>query len=44
MTKKTHYPVTSDGNRDTIHNGLVEWIYECKIMNQNLYLVKEGLV
>lgn len=22
--------ITFDGNRDLIHNGLIEWIYECK--------------
>ena len=22
--------MTSDGGRETIHNGLIEWIYECK--------------
>lgn len=30
---KTSYRVTSDGNRSALHNGLVEWIYECKIID-----------
>jgi hypothetical protein len=33
ISKKISSRITSDGNRDTIHNGLVEWIYECKIKN-----------
>ncbi|CAF1087184.1 unnamed protein product [Rotaria sordida] len=38
ITQKTSYRVTTDGNRDTIHNGLVEWIYEYEIFNQNILL------
>lgn len=30
IAKATSNRVTSDGNRDTVHNGLVEWTYECK--------------
>ncbi|CAF0987125.1 unnamed protein product [Rotaria sp. Silwood1] len=38
INQKTSYRVTSDGNRDTIHNGLVEWNYEYEIFNQNILL------
>ncbi|CAM4778334.1 unnamed protein product [Rotaria magnacalcarata] len=38
INTKTSYRVTSDGNRNTIHNGLVEWIYEYEIFNQNILL------
>ncbi|CAF1150393.1 unnamed protein product [Adineta steineri] len=35
ITRKTSYRITSDGNQNTIHNGLVEWIYEYEIFNRN---------
>ncbi|CAF2409910.1 unnamed protein product [Rotaria sp. Silwood2] len=38
INQKTSYKVTSDGDRDIIHNGLVEWIYEYEIFNRNILL------
>lgn len=30
--------VTFDGNRETVHNGLIEWVYEYEIFKQNVLL------
>ncbi|UJR20892.1 hypothetical protein I4U23_024001 [Adineta vaga] len=38
VTRKSSYRVTFDGNRSTVHNGLVEWIYEYEIFNRNVLL------
>ncbi|CAF0954267.1 unnamed protein product [Adineta steineri] len=38
IAKTTSSKATSDGNRDTVHNGLVEWIYEYEIFNRNVLL------
>ncbi|UJR28644.1 hypothetical protein I4U23_009876 [Adineta vaga] len=34
----TSHRVTFNGSRESIHNGLVEWIYEYEIFNRNLLL------
>jgi len=30
IAKTTSIRITADGGRETVHNGLIEWIYECK--------------
>ncbi|CAF1639034.1 unnamed protein product [Adineta ricciae] len=36
--KATSIRVTTNGSRETVHNGLVEWIYEYEIFNRHLLL------
>ncbi|CAF1283981.1 unnamed protein product [Adineta ricciae] len=38
ITRKSSYRMTFDGNRATVHNGLVEWIYEYEIFNRKTLL------
>ncbi|CAF1161992.1 unnamed protein product [Rotaria sp. Silwood1] len=38
IARATSSRVTLDGNREKVHNGLIEWVYEYEIFNQNVLL------